>query len=187
VVFGASGFVGRLVCEYIAKRSVEEKVSFAIAGRNQDVLEATSEALRTRFGNTVPFIVSTSEQPDAMVSSCRVLISCVGPFHKRGNKLVEACVVHGTHYIDSTGEPPFVRDCIDLFHTDAVANGVKVVNCCGFDSIPADLGTLYVLDEMRSKLGPIQFDRVDAYVEMRGLVTLFVAVANFDNVSILLL
>ncbi len=135
VVFGATGFVGRLVAEYLAKADV----SVGIAGRNQAKLEA--------LGLDLPVIVADAEHPEELARSARVIASTVGPYRRGGLKLVDACIAAGTDYCDLTGEVLFVRDSIER-HAAAQQAGARIVHSCGFDSIPSDIGTFMLHQEL---------------------------------------
>lgn len=134
VVYGATGFTGKLVAAYLAGRTTE-RVRWAIAGRNADKLRA--------LGFDVPVIVANSNDPAslrAMAARTTVVATTVGPYAKYGEPLVDACVQEGTHYCDITGEPEFVDMTRAKYHSAAQDAGVRVVSCCGFDSIPHDVG-----------------------------------------------
>ncbi len=140
VVFGATGFVGKLTAEYLARHS-PEGVRVALAGRSQEKLER----VRTELGVDWPTIVADSSDPESMrtlAARCRVVATTVGPYRKYGMPLVEACADTGTDYADLTGESLFIRDSIDRCHERAQSSGARIVHCCGFDSIPSDLGVL---------------------------------------------
>ncbi len=144
IIWGATGFTGGLVAEYLTR---QRGLKWAIGGRSADKLAAVLGGLKAIDGSvSEPGIVvadSTDEASlAAMCARTRVVASTVGPFSSYGAPLVAACVAHGTHYCDITGEPQFVRRMIDLHHDAAVAAAVRIVHCCGFDSIPSDLGTL---------------------------------------------
>jgi short subunit dehydrogenase-like uncharacterized protein len=136
VVFGATGFVGRLVAEYLVAHA-PEGVTIGLAGRSKDKLE--------RLGLDCPLIVADAGTPDAVAESARVVATTVGPYRKHGLGLVGACIAHGTHYCDLTGEVLFVHETIKR-HEQAQAAGVKIVHSTGFDSIPSDLGTFLLHD-----------------------------------------
>src|SRR5688572_12899934 len=139
VVFGASGFSGRLVAEYLAANAGD--VKWAIAGRSRDKLEAVQRELDI----DVPILVADSDDAsslDAICASTRVVCTTVGPYRKYGANLVRACAEQGTHYCDITGEVPFIRASIDDNHARAQQTGARIVHACGFDSIPSDLGVL---------------------------------------------
>jgi short subunit dehydrogenase-like uncharacterized protein len=147
VLWGATGFTGRLVAEYLTGKSAAEPVRLALAGRNLPKLEA----LRDRLAATeptaaqLPLIVADSHDRaslDAMVRDTSVVCTTVGPYALHGRDLVAACVEAGTDYCDLTGEVQFIRAMIDEHHAAAERSGARIVHCCGFDSIPSDLGTL---------------------------------------------
>jgi short subunit dehydrogenase-like uncharacterized protein len=152
VVWGATGFTGSLVAEYLAANYNQggESVRWAIGGRNAAKLQAVVTALG---GTATPDVLladsSDAESLRTMARQATVVITTVGPYAAYGAALVEACVCTGTHYVDLTGEPPFVRAMADAHHEAAVASGAKIVHCCGFDSIPSDLGTLLLVDHFR--------------------------------------
>jgi short subunit dehydrogenase-like uncharacterized protein len=152
VLFGATGFTGRLVADYLAGAPAREgrTIRWAIAGRNAQKLEAISRELRN-----VPVIVCNADEPSAIAKCARVVCTTVGPYAKYGSALVAACAEHGTHYCDLTGEPHWMRRMIDLHHARAVATGARIVHTCGFDSIPSDLGTWAAQQEhIRQTGGP---------------------------------
>jgi short subunit dehydrogenase-like uncharacterized protein len=138
VVFGATGFVGKLTAEYLAQHA-PDGVRIAIAGRSEEKLAR----VKSELGQDWPTIVADSSDPASLRSlaeRCRVVATTVGPYRRYGMPLVEACAEAGTDYIDLTGEPLFIRDSIDRCHARAQESGARIVHCCGFDSIPSDLG-----------------------------------------------
>ncbi|MFA9400826.1 MAG: trans-acting enoyl reductase family protein [Acidobacteriota bacterium] len=150
VVFGATGFVGRLTAGYLA-RSAPEGVRIALAGRSQEKLEQT----RAELGATAsewPLLVADSGDPEALArlaGSTRVVATTVGPYMRYGLPLVAACAEAGTHYADLTGEVLFMRRSIDGYDEAARASGARIVHTCGFDSIPSDLGVLALHEHSR--------------------------------------
>ena len=143
VLYGATGFVGRLTAEYLA-RSAPGDARIALAGRSRERLERTRAALGERAADW-PLIVADSQDRSAladMVGSTTAVATTVGPYRKYGLSLVEACAQVGTHYADLTGETLFMRDTIDRFDATARESGARVVHTCGFDSIPSDMGVL---------------------------------------------
>ena len=153
VVFGATGFVGKLTAEYLAQHAPDD-VRVGLGGRSEEKLERVRSSLGERAKDW-PLVVADSSDPDSMkalAERCRVVATTVGPYRRYGMPLVEACANAGTDYADLTGESLFVREAIDRFHETAKANGARIVNCCGFDSIPSDLG-VYVLHEEAKKDG----------------------------------
>jgi short subunit dehydrogenase-like uncharacterized protein len=139
VLFGATGFTGRLVADYLTAAAKREPLRWAIAGRSHDKLAA----LGAGFGTSVPIIVADALDADAMrVLAQRTTCVCttVGPYARYGSELVAACATAGTHYCDLTGEVPWMRRMIDAHHDRARSTGARIVHTCGFDSIPSDLG-----------------------------------------------
>ena len=144
VLYGATGFVGKLTAAYLAKAGGDARI--ALAGRSQDKLLDVRRSL-SEGAQSWPIIVADSSDPsslDAMVTRTQVLVSTVGPYLRYGLPLVAACAAAGTDYADLTGETLFIRECIDLHHKQAVDTGARIVNSCGFDSIPSDL-TVFAL------------------------------------------
>jgi short subunit dehydrogenase-like uncharacterized protein len=153
VLFGATGFTGRLVADYFAEHA-PKAVRWAIAGRSREKLEAVKRDLvRTNPDLAgLPVLVADGHDEaslEALVPKTRVICTTVGPFGKHGQKLVAACARHGTHYCDITGEVPFIRKSIDENHDKAIATRARIVHCCGFDSIPFDLGVHMLWDRAK--------------------------------------
>lgn len=143
---GATGFTGRLVTEYLLENA-PESLRLALAGRNPERLGA----LPTRAGVTVlEGDLLKSGDTDRIAAASRVVISTVGPYSRYGDGLVKSCARHGTHYVDLAGEVPWIRRMIDSFEPTARASGACIVHCCGFDSIPSDLGVMLLREEMQS-------------------------------------
>jgi short subunit dehydrogenase-like uncharacterized protein len=144
VLYGATGFVGKLTAEYLARAGGDARI--ALAGRSTDRLLAIRETLG-ESAQSWPVLVADASSPstlDAMAAQTRVVVTTVGPYTRYGLPLVGACAAAGTDYADLTGEPPFVRNSIDLYHKQALDTGARIVHACGFDSIPSDL-TVYAL------------------------------------------
>lgn len=141
VLFGATGFVGRLIARYLLRNAPKE-VRVGLAGRSQaKLLAVRNEMGDTRDDVGIEVVDSlNSSQVRALAECSRVIISSVGPYAKYGVPLVEACVAAGTHYADLTGEVLFMRETIDHLHGPAQDSGARIVHTCGFDSIPSDLG-----------------------------------------------
>jgi short subunit dehydrogenase-like uncharacterized protein len=151
VVFGATGFVGKLIAEYLAEHAPHE-VTIALAGRSQEKLERVRGELSQRARDW-PLITADSSDHDSiarLAQSARVVATTVGPYHRTGVPLVEACADAGTHYADLTGEVLFVRECME-YHDRAAKTGARIVNSCGFDSIPSDIG-VFLLHEAAGEL-----------------------------------
>ena len=150
VVYGASGFVGQQVVAYLA-RHAPAGLRWAVAGRNEAKLR---QALAAAQAPEHPVLVAEANDRAALAAlagQTQVVLSLAGPYALYGSALVAACVAHGTHYVDITGETPWVRDQIDLHHERAAAEGIRIVPCCGFDSCPSDLGAMLVVQAMRQR------------------------------------
>lgn len=170
VLFGATGFTGALVAEYLAQHAPAD-VRIALAGRNRGKLEAVKRGLPdggARFG----MLLGDNQDPAslrAIAEQTRVLCTTVGPYAKYGLPVVEACARAGTHYCDLTGEPQFMRRAIDLADSIAQASGARIVHTCGFDSIPSDLGLLTLHEFVKAQGASGQFKRVTlAVTNMKG-------------------
>lgn len=168
VVFGATGFTGKLVADYLAKQSARETVAprWAIAGRTQAKLEA--------LGLNVPILVVDTldrAQVDAVVKRTKAVCTTVGPYAKYGSELVAACADAGTHYCDLTGEPQWMRRMIDLHHERAKQTGARIVHTCGFDSIPSDLGAFAAQQAFKAKFGRYASKVTALFGEMSGGVS----------------
>ncbi|CAN5742737.1 saccharopine dehydrogenase NADP-binding domain-containing protein [soil metagenome] len=164
VVFGATGFTGKLVAEYISRSA--QKPRWAIAGRNKDKLDA--------LGLGVPVLVADALDADAVASIARrtkVICTTAGPYAKYGNEIVAACAEHGTHYCDLAGEVPWMRRMIDAHQERATATGARIVHTCGFDSIPSDLGTWALQQEMIKAYGKPASSVTALFGESSGAVS----------------
>ena len=153
VVWGATGFVGKLICEYLVR--TQNDVCWAMAGRNREKLETLREELGAR-ARDIPILVANASTPDSlaeMVRSTRVVLTTVGPYAKYGSALVAACAKQGTDYCDLAGEAQWIRRMIDAHQSEAEASGARIVPCSGFDSIPSDLGVLFLQNEARRRSG----------------------------------
>ena len=162
-MFGATGFTGGLVCDYLAQH--EQELSWAIAGRDKVRLTKVAEALpEARRPAVIEANIGDADSMRAMTAQARVLLTTVGPYLKYGEPAVEACIRSGTDYVDITGEPEFVDRMIAKYQAKACDAGVRIVSCCGFDSIPPDLGALYTVLQM----GDAPTKRVEGFVRANG-------------------
>jgi short subunit dehydrogenase-like uncharacterized protein len=166
VVYGATGFTGRQTAAYLAEKAPAD-LRLAIAGRNEAGLRALHQSLNRPNVGVICADSDDAASVDAMVASTRVLATTAGPFALYGTPVVDACVRHGTHYCDITGETPWVRDMIDAHHEAARAKGTRIVPLCGFDSIPADLGTWALVQHFQATLGGSP-RRVKGWYRLRG-------------------
>jgi short subunit dehydrogenase-like uncharacterized protein len=144
VLYGATGFVGKLTAEYLARAGGDARI--ALAGRSTDRLRAIRDGLgeSAQSWELLTADASSPKTLDAMAERTQVVVTTVGPYSRYGLPLVAACAAAGTDYADLTGEPPFIRESIDLYHKQAQDTGARIVHACGFDSIPSDL-TVYAL------------------------------------------
>ena len=154
VIYGATGFTGKLVVEYaINQYNSNNEISWAIAGRNNEKLEHVREKynLPSYIGK---IIVDSNDQNsiDEMVSQTKCVLTTVGPYQLYGEKIIKTCVSSGTDYVDLCGEPGFMHKIISECSAEAKETGARIVFSCGFDSIPFDLGVLFVQEEAMSKL-----------------------------------
>jgi short subunit dehydrogenase-like uncharacterized protein len=152
LLYGAGGFTGRLTVAEFA-RHAPAGLRWALAGRHRSKLEQARDAAQGP-GRPAEILEADSARPetvDAAVSRARVVLSTAGPFAAYGSPVVEACVRHRAHYVDITGETPWVADLIERHHRQASTDGTRIIPFCGFDSVPSDLGTLLVVDHLRSR------------------------------------
>lgn len=151
VLYGASGFTGRQTVEYFAQ-NVGEQIRWAIAGRNRQKLEQ----VKADCSATADILVADSQNQeglDTIAEQAHVILNTAGPFALYGDFLVDACVRKQTHYVDITGETPWVKSLIQRYHAKASADGTRIIPFCGFDSVPSDLGTYLVVRFMQQELG----------------------------------
>ena len=144
VLFGATGFVGKLTAEYLARAGSGARI--ALAGRSTDRLAAVREGLG-ESARSWPVLSADATSPstlEEMAARTRVVVTTVGPYSRYGMPLVAACAAAGTDYADLTGEAMFIRESIDLYDKQAADTGARIVHCCGFDSIPSDM-SVYAL------------------------------------------
>lgn len=189
VLYGATGFVGRRAAAYLAQVHEDRPLKWAIAGRDAHKLGALRAELAARFGEngTPPEVVVADAVDaaalDALARDTRVLMSTAGPYALYGDGVVAACVRHGTHYADITGETAWVRRLIDRHNTRAAHDATRIVPFCGFDSVPSDLGTLLLVRHMQQVLGA-HCEEVTAYFRLAGGInggTLATNFARYDT------
>jgi short subunit dehydrogenase-like uncharacterized protein len=152
VLFGATGFTGGKTAEYLARHAPAE-LRWAIAGRSQSSLDAVKQRLvaidpRCSAVGTLQASVEDDASLQRVAAQTQVLLTTVGPFIDYGEPVVRACVAQGTDYVDSTGEPAFIALLLERYAASAVQRGVRLVSCCGYDSIPADLGAFFTVRDL---------------------------------------
>jgi short subunit dehydrogenase-like uncharacterized protein len=166
VLYGATGFVGLQTAAYFAAHAANMR--WAIAGRNATKLREV--AARFGLGADVGVIVADAADAKALsdlASQANVVLSTAGPYALYGSLLMAACVQHRTHYVDITGETPWVRRMIDAHHAQAAKDGTRIIPGCGFDSVPSDIGVLLVAQALLKQYGE-RACRVKAAFSLRG-------------------
>lgn len=154
IIYGASGFTGRLVAEYLNAEYGGSDLKWAMAGRSREKLTA----VRSEMGipSDIPLIAADATDAaslDAMVKQTKAMITTVGPYQNFGEPLVKACVEAGTDYVDLSGEPLWMKDMIAVYDDAAKESGARIVHSCGFDSIPFDLGVYYTQEAAKAEFG----------------------------------
>jgi len=152
IVYGATGFTGRLIAEYINATHPDRR--WAMAGRSADKLSQVRDEMNLPADTAL--IVADAADPaslDAMVSQGDVIISTVGPYQAYGEPLVAACAASGTDYVDLSGEPPFMWDMIEKYDAEAKETGARIVHSCGFDSVPFEMGVYFLQNHAKATFG----------------------------------
>ncbi len=158
VVFGASSFVGQILCAYMASRfgtSKDAELSWAAAGRSESKLRSLKESLGPA-ASKLTLIQADSNDEAALRVLCaqaRVVVTTVGPYALYGETMVRVCAETGTDYCDLTGETPWIKRMIDTYEATAKKSGARLVHCCGFDSIPSDLGVWFLQQQADKQFG----------------------------------
>lgn len=188
VVYGATGFTGQLIAEYLAAQyKGDAGLRWAMAGRSLDKLAAVRDAIGAP--KDLPLIVADARDPaslKAMVDQTKSVISTVGPYQFYGNELLAACVESGTDYFDLCGEPLWMHQMIERHEAKAKATGARIVFSCGFDSVPFELGAFFVQEEARRVFGAPALRVKGRVRDMRGTLsggTAASAKATFDAVA----
>jgi len=163
VVFGATGVTGRRVAAYLAERAGKVGAAWAAAGRDAAKLERVLDEVGVSAPETIVADVGDPASLAEMASRTRVVLNLVGPYTLYGEPVIEACVANGAHYVDLTGEMPFVRRMIDAFDDRAKAAGIKVIHASGFEALPPDLAILLAAETARKRWGE-DLDEVDLEV-----------------------
>ena len=164
IIYGATSFVGQIITRYMHEQFADGSIRWAIAGRSHSKLQKISDAIGL---SGVEIIVADAADESALRQICaqtKVVMSTVGPYALYGDLLVKVCATTGTHYCDLTGEPQWIRKMQLRHEADAIKSGARIVHCCGFDSIPSDLGVHFL---QRNALE--QFGQTCARIDMRVL------------------
>ncbi|MEH6701909.1 saccharopine dehydrogenase family protein [Parasphingorhabdus sp.] len=156
IIYGSTGYTGRLVAEYMAQQYGvgKDAPKWAMAGRSIAKLEEVRDLIGAP--KDTPLVVADSDDAasiDMMASRTKVVLTTVGPYQLYGDELVAACVKNGTHYVDLCGEPGWMREMIDKHQEAAEKSGAQICFSCGFDSIPFDLGVLMLQNDMQKRFG----------------------------------
>ena len=153
IIFGATGFTGELCAKFMSERYSD--IPMAIAGRSAEKLER----IKNKHGLPFPIVIADAFDVEALNSMCKeteVVLSTVGPYHKYGSELLEACIKNGCHYVDITGESFWIKDMIDKHHQAATDKGIRIINACGFDSAPSDIGVFYSVNQVDGEVKKVQ-------------------------------
>ena len=153
IIWGATGFTGQLVSEYINKKYSNTTLKWGIAGRNKEKVSVIAERLNIAKDRIIIADCNDTESLIKLTSKTKVICTTVGPYAKYGSNLIEACIKTNTNYCDITGETQWIRKMIDKYHTRAKENKIKIINSCGFDSIPSDMGVFYSQKKLFEKTG----------------------------------
>ncbi|XP_078674831.1 saccharopine dehydrogenase-like oxidoreductase isoform X2 [Branchiostoma floridae x Branchiostoma belcheri] len=165
VVFGASGFTGQYVVEELGRVTSEEErgLTWAVAGRSEEklnkVLEKAGATIGADLKDVVDVLIADVEKEETlndMAAQAQVVLNCVGPYRFYGEPVVKACVKNKTHHIDICGEPQFLESMQFKYDEEAKKKGVYVLQCCGFDSVPADLGVLYTVKNFPGRINSVE-------------------------------
>lgn len=155
VLFGATSFVGKILCEYMINTYSDGSVNWAIAGRSASKIATLKSELGEK-AQAIPEIIADSNNEQSLLAMCeqaKVIVSTVGPYALYGEALVKVCAESGTDYCDLTGEAQWIAAMIRKYQTVAAASGARIVNSCGFDSIPSDLGVLHIQESSQAAHG----------------------------------
>ena len=153
VIYGATGFTGKLCAKYLSENTND--INWAIAGRNKEKLEE----VKKEFSLDVDIFIAESNDEkalDSITQNTKVVLSTAGPFHRYSSNLVKSCVKNSSDYVDITGEFFWIREMIDLHHEEASSKGVRIVPACGYDSIPSDLGTFFASTKINEPIKRIE-------------------------------
>tara|TARA_A100001015_G_C15044806_1_gene742759 strand:- start:7214 stop:8338 length:1125 start_codon:yes stop_codon:yes gene_type:complete len=163
VVHGASGFTGKLICEYLYINNDKENIKWCISGRNEDKLSTIAKKYN------IDYLVADAydkQKLDFITNQAKLIISVVGPYSIYGKDLVQSCIDNSCHYLDLTGEPEFVNYIENKYSELALSNNIIIINCCGFESIPPDIGVFYTLKYLKEENAVI-----NSYLTTKGQIS----------------
>lgn len=160
IVYGASSFVGEILTRYLSTTyGVGQSIRWAIAGRSEQKLQQVRGSLADVLqekAKDLPILLADAMDENALQTLCsqtRVIVSTVGPYALYGEPLVKACAESGTDYCDLTGEAQWIKRMLTKYESAAQDSGARIVHCCGFDSVPSDMGVYYLQQQMQEQLG----------------------------------
>ncbi|KAF2904989.1 hypothetical protein ILUMI_01191, partial [Ignelater luminosus] len=164
ILFGATGITGKTTIPYLYKFAAEKNsLKWGIAGRSKqklkDVLSETAKIIDVDDLSHIPIIIADVENEDSirrMTAQAKVIINCCGPYELYGEVVIKACVESGTHHLDLTAELQFIEEMKLKYHKEAEEKGIYIVNACGFDSVPSDLGTLFVEKHFEGTMNSVE-------------------------------
>ena len=155
VIFGATSFVGKILCHYLVNEYTEPNLTWAMAARSETKLKELKASLGANAA-AIPIVIADSADELGLQTMCKkteLVISTVGPYALYGELLVKTCCQLGTDYCDLTGEPQWISRMISRYEDEAKRSGARIVSCCGFDSIPSDLGVKFLQDHAQKNFG----------------------------------
>tara|TARA_B100000700_G_scaffold185389_1_gene204270 strand:+ start:156 stop:1250 length:1095 start_codon:yes stop_codon:yes gene_type:complete len=161
VVFGATGFTGQLIVEYLSNHKETSQLKWAVAGRSKSKLDSLYNSIDTLVVDSFDI-----ESIDSMCKISKLIITTVGPYSIFGENLIKSCIQYSTHYVDLTGEPDFVNTIQKKYSTKALEKNTIIINCCGLESIIPDLGTYITVNKMSSNEKNITY-----YLKSKGQIS----------------
>ena len=163
IVYGATGFTGKLICEYLFNHKESKMIKWAISGRNQLKLDSIGKKY-----NVDSFTANAFDKNslDLITNKTKLIISVVGPYSIYGKQLIESCIDNNCHYLDLTGEPEFVHFVEENFSQKAKDKNIILMNCCGFESIPPDIGVFYTLEKLKEKNA-----KINTFLKTKGKIS----------------
>lgn len=163
VVHGATGFTGKLICEYLSLNNDKERIKWSISGRNKDKLSTIAKKYNIDY-----FVADAFDKKnlDIITNQTKLIISVVGPYSIYGKDLIQSCIENSCHYLDLTGEPEFVNYVEKKYSELASKKNILIINCCGFESIPPDIGVFYTLKHLKEENAVI-----NSYLSTKGQIS----------------
>ena len=163
IIHGATGFTGQLICDYLYKHNDSKAIKWAISGRNTSKLQPISKKYNVDLFQVDSF---KNKALDLITSKAKVIISVVGPYAIYGKQLIESCVNNNCHYLDITGESSFVQYIKNKYSKKAIETNTMLISCCGFESIPPDIGTYYSVKQLNE-----ENINVKCYMKTKGQIS----------------